>query len=125
VADLRSRLGRVAAARLGELAGPIARLCVNVYFVSAGGLLFKASQTLGLKEGRSGRTTSRRRIISLCQGGGGLGQRPESGGWAVSDVASEGTDFVGKATTGLATTGRQIVPTKVAVEIGEAATVQT
>jgi hypothetical protein len=40
-------------------------------------------------------------------------------------VASEGTDFVLKTPKGLAKTGTQIVPTKVAVEIGEAATVQT
>jgi hypothetical protein len=40
-------------------------------------------------------------------------------------VASEGTDFVVKTPKGLAKTGTQIVPTKVAVEVGEAATVQT
>jgi hypothetical protein len=40
-------------------------------------------------------------------------------------VASEGTDFVVKTPKGLAKTGTQIVTTRVAVEIGEAATVQT
>jgi inner membrane protein len=40
-------------------------------------------------------------------------------------VANEGTDFVVKTPKGLAKTGTQIVTTKVAVEIGEAATVQT
>jgi hypothetical protein len=40
-------------------------------------------------------------------------------------MASEGMDFVVKTPKGLAKTGTQIVPTKVAVEIGEAATVQT
>jgi hypothetical protein len=40
-------------------------------------------------------------------------------------VANEGTDFVVKTPKGLAKTGTQIVTTKVAVEVGEAATVQT
>jgi hypothetical protein len=40
-------------------------------------------------------------------------------------VVSAGTDFVVKTPRGLAKTGTQTVQTKVAVEIGEAATVQT
>jgi hypothetical protein len=46
-----------------------------------------------------------------------------SGRYAI--VAAEGSEFVVRTAKGLAKTGAQIVTTKVAVDVGEAATVRT
>ncbi len=108
------------------LAGAIALLCVNVYFVSAGGLLFKASQTLGLKEGAQrtyNEQAANHQLYAQVTGVWVSDRSRADGRYPI--VASEGTDFVVQTPKGLAKTGTQIVTTKVAVEIGEAATVQT
>jgi inner membrane protein len=106
VADRRSRLGRVAAARLGELAGAIARFCVNVYFVSAGGPLFKVSQTLGLKEGArqtDNEQAANHRLYAQVTEGWVSDRSRADGRYPI--VASEGTDFVVKTTKGMAKGG--------------------
>jgi inner membrane protein len=120
------RLRTASPAEYSVLAGAIALLCVNIYFVNAGGLLFKASQTLGLKEGAQrvyNEQAGSRRMFAQVQGVWVSDRSRADGRYPI--LGSEGSEFVVLTSRGVAKTGAQIVTTKVAVEIGEAATMQT
>jgi inner membrane protein len=108
------------------LSGAIGLLCANLWLTSNGGLLMQASQTLGLKEGgvrTYNEQAANHQLYAQVTGVWASDRSRADGRYPI--VASEGTDFVVKTPKGLAKTGTQIVTTKVAVEIGEAATVQT
>jgi inner membrane protein len=125
-ANPNRRLRTGGAGEYWVLAGAIALLCVNVYFVNAGGLLMKASQTLGLKEGAVriyNEQAAHHQLYAQVTGVWASDRTVADGRYAI--VASEGSEFVVKTPKGLAKTGTQIVTTKVAVEVGEAATVRT
>jgi inner membrane protein len=108
------------------LAGAVGLLCVNLWLTSNGGLLQQASQTLGLKEGAV-RTYNEKaathQLYAIVEGVWASDRRSASGRYAI--VGSEGSEFVVKTPKGLAKTGTQIVTTKVAVDVGEVATVRT
>ncbi|NJR70027.1 MAG: metal-dependent hydrolase [Synechococcales cyanobacterium CRU_2_2] len=108
------------------LSGAVALLCVNLWLTSNGGLLMQASQTLGLKEGAV-RTYNEKaathQLYAIVEGVWVSDRTSASGRYAI--VVAEGSEFVVRTPKGLAKTGTQIVTTKVAVDVGEAATVRT
>jgi inner membrane protein len=120
------RLRTASPAEYSVLAGAIALLCVNIYFVNAGGLLFKASQTLGLKEGAQrvyNEQAGSRRMFAQVQGVWVSDRSRADGRYPI--LGSEGSEFVVLTSRGVAKTGAQIVVTRVSVELGEVGGMQS
>lgn len=108
------------------LAGAVGLLCLNLWLTSNGGLLSQASRSLGLKEGAVrtyNQHAASHQMYAQVEGVWASDRSRADGRYAI--VASEGSEFVLQTPQGLAQTGKQIIATKISIDVGPPATTQT
>jgi inner membrane protein len=107
------------------LCAAVALLCLNLYLTHSGGLLTKAGQTLGIKEGALqtyNEQAARHQIYAQVEGVWASDRTSATGRYPV--IAAEGSEFVVLTPQGLVKTGQQIITSKVTTEVGQPATTQ-
>jgi inner membrane protein len=126
VSNPRRRLKTGGAGELWVLAISLALLIVGVYMATGGGLTQQVSQTLGLKDGMVdlyNQKAGSHQMLAQVTGVWASDRRKADGSYFI--LGADGSEFIVSNGKGIYRTGQQIIPSRLVVEVGKAATTIT